>query len=197
MSVMWNKVTCKVYYAMSNMLNWVRIRLNHVKSAKDVRIYGPLRISNAEGGTIEIGRKSIVNSSWYSNKSGGGQNRTSLITEGTGKIIIGNNCGISNSTIYSKVSIVMEDNVMIGVNCVIYDTDFHSVDVQNRLNGNRNVKTKPVVIKNGAWIGGHCTILKGVTIGRNSVIGAGSVVTHDVPDSEVWAGNPARFLKRI
>lgn len=146
---------------------------------------------------LKLEEKVLLTAAGTAINRGGGQNRTSLITEGTGKIIIGNNCGISNSTIYSKVSIVMEDNVMIGVNCVIYDTDFHSVDVQNRLNGNRNVKTKPVVIKNGAWIGGHCTILKGVTIGRNSVIGAGSVVTHDVPDSEVWAGNPARFLKRI
>lgn len=56
---------------------------------------------------------------------------------------------------------------------------------------------KPVRIKSGAWIGGHSIILKGVTIGKNSVIGAGSIVTHDIPDNEVWAGNPAKYIKKF
>ena len=59
------------------------------------------------------------------------------------------------------------------------------------------IGTKPVLIRQGAFIGAHSIILKGVTIGRHSVIGAGSVVTHDVPDNEIWAGNPAVFVKRI
>jgi len=58
-------------------------------------------------------------------------------------------------------------------------------------------KSASVVIKKGAWIGAHSIILKGVTIGERSVIGAGSVVTKDVPNDEVWAGNPARFISRI
>lgn len=57
--------------------------------------------------------------------------------------------------------------------------------------------TKPVTIKENAFIGAHSTILKGVTIGKNSIIGACSVVTKNVPDNEIWAGNPAKFVKKI
>lgn len=57
--------------------------------------------------------------------------------------------------------------------------------------------TSPVVIKDGAFIGAHCIILKGVTIGENSIVGAGSVVTKSIPDGEIWAGNPVKFIRRV
>ena len=106
-------------------------------------------------------------------------------------------CNILDLLIYSRKNIIIEDNVMVGVNCVIYDTDFHSIYIEDRLNENINIIDKPVRIKSGAWIGGHSIILKGVTIGKNSVIGAGSIVTHDIPDNEVWAGNPAKYIKKF
>lgn len=59
------------------------------------------------------------------------------------------------------------------------------------------IKSKPILIKEGAFIGAHSIVLKGVTIGKYSVIGAGSVITKDIPDNEVWAGNPARFIKKL
>jgi acetyltransferase-like isoleucine patch superfamily enzyme len=58
-------------------------------------------------------------------------------------------------------------------------------------------KKRPVVINDNVFIGAHSTILKGVTIGKNSVIGACSVITKDIPDNEIWAGNPAKFIKSI
>lgn len=87
---------------------------------------------------------------------------------------------------------------MIGNNCVIFDTDFHSSNYDERIiRGNVNIPSKPIIIKEGAWIGGHSLVLKGVTIGKHSVIGAGSVVTRNVPDYQVWAGNPIKFIKEI
>lgn len=56
--------------------------------------------------------------------------------------------------------------------------------------------TKPVSIGNGAFIGAHSIILKGVSIGEKSIVGAGSVVTKGIPDGEVWAGNPAQFIRK-
>lgn len=57
------------------------------------------------------------------------------------------------------------------------------------------LKTKPVLLKRGCFIGANSIILKGCTIGENSIVGAGSVVSKDIPDNEIWAGNPARFIK--
>ncbi len=128
--------------------------------------------------------------------SGGGQVHTMIRVGEKAHIAIGNNVGISNSTLFSEVGVTVEDNVMIGVNCVITDTDNHSVDYTERLNGT-GIKNAPILIREGAWIGGHSIILKGVTIGQHSVVGAGSVVTKDIPDNEVWAGNPARFIKGL
>ena len=114
-----------------------------------------------------------------------------LITHGNGKISIGNNVGISNTAIVSAESIVIDDNVMIGGSCKIYDTDFHSIRYEYRMQ-------KPDThIKEGAFIGAHSIILKGVIIGKHSVIGAGSVVTKSVPDDEIWAGNPAHFIRKV
>lgn len=79
----------------------------------------------------------------------------------------------------------------------IYDTDFHSILPEKRLNGNVDVPTSPIIIGKRVFIGGHSIILKGVTIGDDSVIGAGSVVTKNIPSGEVWAGNPAKFLKKV
>lgn len=97
---------------------------------------------------------------------------------------------------WEKVTI--EDNVLVGGDCKIYDTDFHPIKFAPRIQYDRSqIKCAPITICEGAWIGAHSIILKGVTIGKRSVVGAGSVVTHDIPDDEVWAGNPARFIRKL
>ncbi|MDE6498662.1 MAG: hypothetical protein K2L21_08380 [Muribaculaceae bacterium] len=107
-------------------------------------------------------------------------------------------------------------NVTIAWGCTIYDHDSHSVDFEERRrdiddelrdirNGvnfiaNKNwevVRSKPIRIEDDAWIGMNCIILKGVTIGEGAIVGAGSVVTRDVPAWTVVAGNPARVVKEI
>lgn len=87
----------------------------------------------------------------------------------------------------------------IGGGVCIYDTDFHSLDpiLRNSAEDIKFRKTKAILIKENAFIGAHSIILKGVTIGKNSIVGAGSVVTKSIPDNQIWAGNPARFIKNI
>lgn len=148
-------------------------------------------------GTIQAGNNLIINSSKKSNYLGRKDYTTIFIKKGK-KLIIGNNVGISNSTIIVNESIIIEDNVMIGNNVCIYDSDFHPLEYNDRLlNKDEKINNKPVYIKEGAFIGAHSIILKGVTVGKHSIIGAGSVVTKSIPDNEVWAGNPARFLRKI
>lgn len=89
------------------------------------------------------------------------------------------------------------ENVNIGSDCKIFDHDFHSIDYETRIHGDSEIKTSPVHIDDGAFIGTNSIILKGVTVGKHSVVGAGSVVTKTIPDNEIWAGNPARFIRKL
>lgn len=99
-----------------------------------------------------------------------------------------------NFTVLDEAYVTIGDDCFIGPNVGIY-TACHSTDPIER--NTRNEWAKPVTIGDNVWIGGGVTILPGVTIGNNVTIGAGAVVTKDVPDNEVWAGNPAKFIKKV
>lgn len=111
-------------------------------------------------------------------------------------IQIGPGCAFSNNiSICALQSITIGGRCLIGDMVLILDADHHELDPSNRWNGPGTIS--PVVIGNNVWIGSRAIILRGVTIGDNSVIGAGSVVTKSVPPNTVVAGNPARPLKQI
>lgn len=183
--------------AVKKQIDRIPFYKNKVKISKDARIFGRVHLRMDKGSEFRCGKRLSIMSSWKSNPAGGGRTNTQIKLEPGAKLILGDYVGISNSSIFCSKLITIEDNVLIGVNCSITDTDHHSVNYEERINGNKNAKSAPVTIKEGAWIGGHCIILKGVTIGRRSVIGAGSVVTGSVPDDELWAGNPAQFIRKI
>lgn len=148
------------------------------------------------GGKITFGNNVSINSCRIADPIGG-DSKSIFVTTGQGCIEVGDNIGISNATFFSSNRIVVEDDVCIGAGCKIYDTNFHSIYPEERLNGNTNVLTAPILIKKKAFLGGHSIILKGVTIGEGAVVAAGSVVSKDIPAYEVWGGNPACFLKKV
>lgn len=107
---------------------------------------------------------------------------------------IGNNSGIGEgSRLYGRV--VIGDDVMMGPHCWIYtqNHEYRYIDKPMRVQGPQ--KEKPVIIGNDVWIGGRVTILPGVHVGNGVVIGAGAVVTKNIPDFAVVGGNPAKILK--
>lgn len=178
-----------------NIYNAVVFKMRKVRRGKRVKVNGKIYICGK--GNIEIGDDVVINTCRRSNQIGG-DTRAILNTAYHGCITIGARSGISNCTIVSRESVTIGEDVRIGGSCRIYDTDFHSISFEDRIvNKDCNVKSKPIEIKDGAFIGAFSIILKGVTIGRHSVVGAGSVVTKDIPDGEIWGGNPAKFIKRV
>ena len=116
------------------------------------------------------------------------------------KLVIGDNVGMSFVTIACFNQIFIGNNVKIGGDVIIYDADFHSLNANKRTaipEIKQNIKTKPVHISNNAFIGAHSILLKGCSIGENSIVGAGSVVTRKIPANQIWGGNPAVFIKEI
>lgn len=114
-------------------------------------------------------------------------------------LIIGHNVGLSSTPITCYHQITIGNNVKIGGSVCIYDTDFHNLNPYIRNNKELDKKTAiklPVLIQDNVFIGAHATILKGVVIGENSIIGACSFVTKNIPPNEIWAGNPAKFKKK-
>jgi acetyltransferase-like isoleucine patch superfamily enzyme len=141
----------------------------------------------------------MMNNGLLNNKIGRQQPCFFVIAKNA-ELIIKDNVGISGTAIICWNRIEIGDNVRIGGGTVIYDTDFHSLDYRDRIpcpEIQENVKTSPVLIERNVFIGAHCTILKGVAIGENAIIGACSVVTKDIPANQIWAGNPAKFIRNI
>jgi acetyltransferase-like isoleucine patch superfamily enzyme len=179
----------------SNLVNTFYLNIFKVKINKSLQIKGILYLR--AHGKIELGENIIINSGFKFNPIGG-QTFSSIIIKNKGQLSIGDNVGISNSSIYCVEKIKIGNNVLIGGDCKIYDTDFHSILAINRLKTPEvDIKSKPVLIQNNVFIGTGSIILKGVNIGKNSVIAAGSVVSKDIPNNEIWGGNPIRFLKKI
>lgn len=147
---------------------------------------------------MTIGDRFVMNNGIRYNPIGCTQPCSFIVDNGV-HLSIGNNVGISQTTLIAHADLTIEDNVKIGGGTSIYTSDFHSLDATKRASSH-DIEfrvQKPVYISKNAFIGAHSIILKGVTIGENSIVGAGSVVTHSIPSNQVWAGNPARFISNI
>ena len=146
---------------------------------------------------ILVGRGSVINSGPLTNLLGLYQ-RTIIIARYGGRIAIGKNTGISGSTIYSMSEIKIGENCVIGANCKIVDNDFHPLAEEKRLDERpSDISKKPIHIGDKCFIGMNSIILKGTTIGNNSVVGAGSVVSGSFPENVIIAGNPAKIIKYL
>lgn len=155
-------------------------------------------LTKSKNGKIIIGTKFKCNNKIKSNSIGLIQPCVFNISTQGSKIIIGNNVGISGSTINATTTITIGDNVLIGSGCLISDTDSHPIDYEDRfLDKNDTTVKSPITIKDNVFIGARSIILKGVTIGECAVVGAGSVVSKDVPPHTVVCGNPAKIVKTL
>lgn len=177
--------------------NRLKFSLYGINYGRNMVIHGSVGLRLAHKACISIG-----NNFYYSS----GKNLNPLCAEDRGYLCcnqgatleIGDNVGASSSRIWAHRHIKIGNNVLLGGGTIIIDSDAHSLDWQARRNIATDLKSKkdaPIVIEDDVMIGMNCLILKGVTIGARSVIGAGSVVTQSIPADCIAAGNPARVIK--
>lgn len=185
------QIIVKIYFACTNFIS---LKIYQVNYSTFPKINGKLVIVNR--GKCIFGKGLILNSSLKSNLVGLYKPCTILVSGGA-ELNIGDHSGFSGVSIYCNDKINIGKYCNIGGNTSIFDTDFHSLNYLERRKSNEGAKKKAITIGDDVFIGANSIILKGVTIGDRSIVGAGSVVSKNIPCDEIWAGNPAKFIKKI
>jgi acetyltransferase-like isoleucine patch superfamily enzyme len=175
---------------------YVRIlfRVNGISWGQGWRLYGIPIVQKHRGSHMILGSDLQLRSAVRSNPLAP-NHPVVLCTWHEGALLqVGSRFAMTGGTLCAAERITIGERVTVGANSIIVDNDFHPMDPEVRQRTSSGGKTLPVTIEDDAFIGMNCLILKGVTIGQGSVIGAGSVVTRDVPPHTVVAGNPANAL---
>lgn len=165
-----------------------------LKLGKNIIFNGNPVIHRYPNSTIRFGNNCKFNSSKNSIFIGLQQPCAFVTTEENAEIVFGNNSGATGLKIQASCKIVIGNNVLIGSSCMILDNDSHHSDPTKREKG--NIPSRPINIEDNVFIGFQCVILKGVTIGKNSVIAANSVVFNSIPENSIAAGNPCKVIMK-
>jgi acetyltransferase-like isoleucine patch superfamily enzyme len=174
-----------------------RLAAHGAKVGRRLRVTGPLLLRIHPEGVLVIGDDCTLHSGFAVNPVGGAL-RLSIWVGRSGSLLIGDNVGISNATLVAMAEVRVGDDVRIGGGASVYDTDFHSLDLASRLTRpDTGVRTAPVLIRRGAFVGAFAIILKGSVMGESAILGAGAVLSGKVPSSQIWAGNPARYIRQL
>ena len=164
----------------------------------NLKCWGPIILSKSPESLISIGDNAWIVSD-FSRAGIALYSRCKIQAYRKARILIGNNVALIGTSITCRTtSIEIGDGTIIAPNVIIVDSDFHAAwPPVNRAYNMGYENDKKIEIGKNVWIGMNTLILKGVTIGENSVIAAGSVVAKDVPPNAIAGGNPARVLKNL
>lgn len=191
-----------VLYRFRECLGFFSLLFNKVifegfSVGKKSKIYGSFHVVQYKNGKIFLGDNVLIVSS-HSRAGIGIYAKTKLSVFENAQLKIGSNVALNGCIITAKKKITIGDNTMIAPNVIVVDSDFH---IPNNLEQRHNLDCsdydKEVCIGNNVWLGMNAIILKGVNIGDNSIVAAGSVVVRDVPAGVVVAGNPAKVVKQL
>ncbi|MBL7918676.1 MAG: acyltransferase [Bacteroidia bacterium] len=168
----------------------IKLFIFRIPYGKKCMFVGQTFIFKQKNSSIILGNNLTFRSYPNSNLIGINRNCSLSTLTKEAEIIIGDDCGFSGTVIGSFIRIELGKNVRCGANTLITDSDWHTDDVRAGI-------SKPIKIENNVWLGEGVKVLKGVTIGENSVIGAGSIVTTNIPANVVAAGNPCKVIKSL
>ena len=182
------------YYLSALRLLLIRRK---AKLSSNITLWGLPLITIKGQGKLEVASGTII-TSWSSRNSLGVSQKTRIHVSDKACVYIDSNVGMSGVSIAARESIYIGKNTLLGSGVLITDNDAHNMDYRKRSQMGKDVpESSPVFIEKDVFIGARAIILKGVRIGQGAVIGAGSVVTRDVPSFTVVAGNPARVIKEL
>lgn len=188
-----------IFCQVTTLITRILFFLNGIDFKSGLSSSGLPNIHISRKGMCSIG-KNLILGNWYVINASGFRAKSKIEVRNNAILTIGDNVGMTSATIMCHQKVTIGNYVMIGVGTHIYDTDFHNIDPilrTEKKDPRETVKTAPVIIYDNVFIGAFSIILKGVTIGKNSVVAAGSVVTKSIPQNQVWGGNPAKFIKEL
>lgn len=190
------RIIALIVAAYFRLTSFIYLKINRVKTSGRVRLSGFPLINNR--GNISIGSGSDLRSLSLFTALGVTNPCILNTLVSSSEIIIGRDCGVSGAVICAKERVAIGARVQIGSGAVICDTDFHPIDYKIRGNDDDLIlaESSPVSIGDDCFIGARAMILKGVSVGARSIVGAGSVVTKNVPANVVVAGNPAKIVRK-
>lgn len=182
---------------LSRYYNLLRLKIYGVNYGAKCAIEGKLYIKLFPLAKCSIGDNFYFSSGWNINSLCTNK-RGAIYAIDNAEVIIGNNVGMSGTIIVARQRVEVGNNVKIGGNCIIIDTDSHSLDYMKRRDSSTDWGVaKSVIIENDVLLGANTIVLKGVTIGARTIVGAGSVVTKTLPPDCVAGGNPAKVIRYI
>lgn len=184
-----------VRYRVTGVLGKAMLRAQGARYGERLVLKGIPLVKCVPGSTISIGND-VTMISYSMDTALGVNHAVKMETLAPGAaIVIGDHVGISGGTICAVVRIEIGSRCMFGANVMVVDSNFHPLLTGWRRYRSEGVRSAPVMLEENVFLGSGVMVLKGVRIGRNSVIGAGSVVVQDVPANAIAMGNPARVLR--
>ena len=172
---------------LDNILGRFLFWMNDIQTMGSIRFFGLPHVRTSSSSKVLIGDACVFRSSPGSNLIGINR-RCVVFVDTNANLIIGKGSGFSGTVIGCFDKIILGSNVRCGANTLITDSDWHPGD-------SRVGPSKPIEIGDNVWLGVDVKVLKGVTIGNNAVIGAGSIVVSDIPTNAIAAGNPCRVIR--
>ena len=184
------------YLRMASSPLWLlELKIRGVQTKAPINLVGQPICSRYPGSFISLGSGVTLDSAIRSNRLGGFSPCVVRTVTPTARILLGDHVGLSNSVIVAGNSIEIGEDTILGSGVMILDNDFHVMGTGFSWVSECSTNSKPIKIGRGCFIGSRSMILKGVTLGDRVVIGAGAVVTKDVPAYSMAAGNPARIVR--
>ncbi len=185
-------------YGFLHGYNLIRLRGAGVRPGRNFSTAGAIILDLFPGSEVSIGRNvTIVSDPRRSNAASLAFPAKLKTFSGTSRILIGDNVGLNGTSITSRsCTISISDGTLVGPNVIIVDSDFHNPwHTGDRNTYSTTERDGDVLIGRNCWIGMNSLILKGVRIGDNSVVAAGSVVVKDIPENALAAGVPAKVIR--